>query len=278
MSNAKGKSEQGSSFMIRLRSSVILMAVTIAAIVSGGYVLFGVIFIITMIGMMELYRAVGVNKSVPGAVGYLAGAAYLILVLFGQTNYLLMLSCAFIIVLMGAYVLSFPKYNSEQISMIFLGLFYVAVTLSFIYRVRISEGGAYTVWLIFIGAWGSDTCAYVVGRKFGKHKVAPELSPKKTVEGCIGGMLGAALIGFIYALIFKEEITGMNALIVFPVTGALGSIISQIGDMAASGIKRNKNLKDYGRLIPGHGGVLDRFDSVIFIAPICYYLIEAFKI
>jgi phosphatidate cytidylyltransferase len=129
------------------------------------------------------------------------------------------------------------------------------------------------VWLIFIGAWGSDTCAYAVGMLLGKHKIVPKLSPKKTVEGCIGGVIGAALLGYLYALFLGDKIVGLaNPRIIFAIIGASASVISQFGDLAASAIKRNYDIKDYGRLIPGHGGILDRFDSIIFTAPIVYYL------
>jgi phosphatidate cytidylyltransferase len=135
------------------------------------------------------------------------------------------------------------------------------------------QDGAILVWLIFIGAWGSDTCAYCVGMLLGKHKVAPKLSPKKSVEGCIGGVVGAALIGFLYATVFQNNIQGIDQpQLIFAIIGAASSVISQIGDLAASAIKRNHNIKDYGTLIPGHGGILDRFDSIIFTAPIVYYL------
>jgi phosphatidate cytidylyltransferase len=108
---------------------------------------------------------------------------------------------------------------------------------------------------------------------FGKHKIAPKLSPKKSLEGCIGGVIGAALLGYLYALILGNKITGIsNPRILFAIIGASASVISQLGDMAASAIKRNYDIKDYGRLIPGHGGILDRFDSIIFTAPIVYYL------
>jgi phosphatidate cytidylyltransferase len=145
--------------------------------------------------------------------------------------------------------------------------------LSYIYQVRILDDGAWIVWLIFIGAWGSDTCAYAVGVLFGKHKFAPKLSPKKSLEGCIGGIVGAALIGFLYATAIGSYITQLqNPQLIFAIIGAASSVISQIGDLAASAIKRNHNIKDYGNLIPGHGGILDRFDSIIFTAPIVFYL------
>lgn len=289
------------SFMIRFRSSVILMAVAITAMVLGSYTLFGVIALITLIGLMELYRVVGVNKMSAGFVGYFIAVLYFIYVFIKEfimtdidiidftlnhsvlfkiyTMSFLIIIALLLIILLAVYVLTFPKYNSEQITMVFFGFFYVVMPLMYIFLTRQMEGGAYTVWLIFIGSWGSDTMAYVVGRKLGKTKIAPKLSPKKSLEGLIGGIVGAALIGIIYALIFKSKLDEYfsNPILVFALTGAIGSVVSQIGDMAASAIKRNKGIKDYGTLIPGHGGILDRFDSVIFIAPIVYLLMNIFS-
>ena len=142
------------------------------------------------------------------------------------------------------------------------GILYVGVMLSFIFQTRCLEGGALHVWLIFFASWGCDTCAYCVGKLIGKHKMTPVLSPKKSVEGAIGGVVGAALLGGIYAAATNGEIWEY----------ALGGLISMVGDLAASAIKRNQGIKDYGTLIPGHGGILDRFDSVIFTAPIIYFL------
>ena len=154
----------------------------------------------------------------------------------------------------------------------FFGVFYVAAMLSYIYQTRILPGGVFQVWLVFICAWGCDTCAYCVGMLIGKHKMAPKLSPKKSVEGGIGGILGAALIAVLYALAINHWADAGVSVTSFAVIGAVGGAISQIGDLAASAIKRNHNIKDYGKLIPGHGGILDRFDSIIFTAPIIYYL------
>lgn len=101
-----------------------------------------------------------------------------------------------------------------------------------------------------------------------------KLSPNKTIEGCVGGIIGAALIGFLFALAFYRTQTALWWQ--FAVVGAVSSVISQIGDLTASAIKRNHDIKDYGTLIPGHGGILDRFDSIIFTAPIVYYLVTMF--
>jgi phosphatidate cytidylyltransferase len=284
MSN-KDSIQKDNSFLIRLRTGVILVIVAIAAIVLGGYVLWGVLLAVSMIGLMELYRAVGVHKSPAAFAGYAAAAAWYGLLLwkeilsddaaFPYSAAFPVLIAAFIVILLAVYVFAFPKYNSEQITMIFFGFFYVALTLSYIFLVRDLPGGKFTVWLIFIGSWGADTMAYVVGRSIGKHKIVPVLSPKKSLEGFIGGVLGAVLIGVIYALIFKNSLTAEfpNPVFSFAVIAACSSVVSMIGDLAASAIKRDKQIKDYGKLLPGHGGILDRFDSVIFIAPIVYYLL-----
>lgn len=264
-------------FKTRLLSGIVLMIITISVVVTGGNVLFAVLLAISLIGMTELYKVVGVNKALPGFLGYAAGLAYYALVYFDAMNYQLMVFIFFLLLLMLVYVFSFPKYTIEQLAVTFLGLFYVGIMLSFIYQVRILEGGAWIVWLIFIGAWGSDTCAYAVGILLGKHKLAPRLSPKKSIEGSIGGVVGAALIGFLYATIFRSHITGIaQPQLIYAIIGACSSILSQLGDLAASAIKRNHDIKDYGKLIPGHGGILDRFDSIIFTAPIVYYLTVLF--
>ena len=260
-------------FWIRFRSSVILMVLTILSVVVGGSLLFAATLGISLIGIMELLRIFGVHKTVVGGVGYLGCILYYLTLFFGFHEHLVMLFILYLLVIMTVYVFSFPKYNTDQIVITFFSLFYVAVMLSYIYQTRMLEGGAYLVWLIFISAWGSDTCAYLVGRKFGKHKMAPRLSPKKSIEGLIGGIVGAALIGFIFATVFQKQITGVtHPQLAFAIIGGCGSMISQIGDLAASAIKRNHEIKDYGTLLPGHGGILDRFDSVIYTAPIVFYL------
>ena len=135
----------------------------------------------------------------------------------------------------------------------------------------------YIVWLIFLCSWGSDTCAYCVGVLIGKHKMAPKLSPKKSVEGAVGGIVGTILLTILYGWIFMEQmgLTFKYVLILAGISG-VGAVISMIGDLAASAIKRNYDVKDFGKLIPGHGGILDRFDSVIFTAPMVYYLAKLF--
>lgn len=261
-------------FKQRIIGSISVFGLTIMFLVLGGEFLFFGLLAISLMGMMELYRTIDLNNTVLAGLAYLACITYYLLLYFDINNSLL-LFILFLLLLLTIYVVTFPKYNIEQVSYIFLGLVYVAIMLSYIYKVRVLEDGAYLVWLIFIGSWGSDTFAYLVGILFGKRKFLPNLSPKKTLEGCFGGIAGATLIGFLYGLIFANHFAYIsNPKVIFAIVCGSSSIISQLGDLAASAIKRNHNIKDYGKLIIGHGGILDRFDSVIFVAPIVYYLIS----
>ncbi len=264
-------------FWERLLSGVILLAVTIFLVAYGGNVLLFVLEVISLVGMFELYRTSKLQSSGLAWTAYAAAAVFYLLFYMkkpADPGMLLMLA---LLCLMAWYVLTYPKYQVEQVAFVFFGIVYAAVSLSCIYRVRMLADGAYLVWLIFIGAWGSDTCAYCVGKLIGKHKLPSRLSPNKSVEGCIGGIAGAALIGFLYGSIFEQNFSVlMYPSLVLAFIGAASSVISQIGDLAASAIKRNHDIKDYGHLIPGHGGILDRFDSIIFTAPLVYILAELF--
>ncbi len=261
------------SFLERLISGIILVIIALVTIILGKDVLLVTVVAISVIGFYELAKVYGLQLKLPGICGYIATIVYYALIRMDYKEYIIVFFIAYLIVLMGTYVFTFPKFKAEDLMVCFFGMFYVVLMLSYIYQVRMMQDGAYIVWLIFLCSWGCDTCAYLVGVMFGKHKMAPVLSPKKSIEGGIGGVAGAALLGFIYATIFKDKITIDNANIIFPIVCAVGGIISQIGDLTASGIKRNHDIKDYSRLIPGHGGILDRFDSVIITAPIIYYLV-----
>ena len=155
----------------------------------------------------------------------------------------------------------------------FFGFVYVAVMMSFIYQLRELQMEENCYIIIPCSEWGNDTLAYVHGMLIGKHKMSPILSPKKSIEGLVGGIVGAAILGALYGLYLNTYIRfSFNPVTMFPIVCGLGGAVSVIGDLAASAIKRDSGIKDYGTLIPGHGGILDRFDSIIFIAPVIYYL------
>lgn len=261
-------------FKTRLLSGIVLMALALIFLIAGGNLLLLGTAFLSFRGMMEYMRMANVHKTPLAVLGYGAIAALYVLLFTGNMDKLVTVIVAYLMAIMVVYVVSFPKFRVEQIFYPWFAFFYAGLLISYIYQVRVLPGGAFSVWLIFIAAWGSDTCAYCVGMLFGKHKAFPVLSPKKSWEGCIGGVVGAALIGVVYCLITNNLFHQNFSIMQFSIVCACGSVISQIGDLAASAMKRNKEIKDYGRLIPGHGGVLDRFDSIIFVAPIVYYLLQ----
>ena len=256
-------------FKTRLLSGIVLVIIALLTIMSGGYVLLLTLLCVSLIGMRELYNAMGVHKSgmdLLELAGYLGAVLYYGTVFLGFEKYGMMAVILSLVLLMFVYVFTYPKYQAEQVMSAFFGLVYVAVMLSFILLTRNLENGHLLVWLIFFCSWGCDTCAYCVGVLIGKHKMAPVLSPKKSIEGAVRGVAGAAGLGAAYAAIIHAPVME------YAVICAVGALISMVGDLAASAIKRNRGIKDYGKLIPGHGGILDRFDSVIFTAPVIYYM------
>ncbi len=260
-------------FRTRLLSGIVLVIAALALIITGGQVLLFGLMAVSIIGLYELYRVFHMERSLLGMIGYAGAFVYYLDLGFPFIPDFEIFALGFLILLMGAYVLSFPDYRVEQVFAGFIGVFYVAVMLSCVYQTRMLAAGRYIVWLIFLCSWGCDTCAYCVGVLIGKHKMAPKLSPKKSIEGAAGGIAGTVLLTILYGSVFREQmhLTTASILILAGITAAGGGI-SMVGDLAASAIKRNCNIKDYGTLIPGHGGILDRFDSVIFTAPIIYYL------
>lgn len=263
-------------FKTRLISGIFLVLIAILVNHAGGPLLLLTMLAISLIGMFELFRATkicekGTNSLT--AAAYAGAVCWYIFVWLGLKEYYLLAVTGAMILILFVYVFSFPRYHADQIMTAFFGIVYVAVCLSFIYQTRELPDGRWHVWLILLCSWGCDTSAYCVGRLFGKHKMAPVLSPKKSIEGAVGGVAGAALFGLIYALCVRKNMqTDVNIAAVYTLICAVGALVSMVGDLAASAIKRNHEIKDYGRLIPGHGGILDRFDSVIITAPIIYFL------
>ena len=256
-------------FKTRLLSGILLVIIALATIISGGYILFFTLLAVSLIGMSELYKAMNVQNEknyLLAAAGYAGAVLYYAAVLLDFQRYGVLAIIFGLVLIMFVYVFTYPEYEAKQVMPTLFGIVYVAVMLSFIYLTRCLPGGKFHVWLIFLCSWGCDTCAYCVGVLFGKHKMAPVLSPKKSVEGAVGGVVGAILLGIIYAAATK------GGMVEYAIICGVGALISMVGDLAASAIKRNQGIKDYGKLIPGHGGILDRFDSVIFTAPIIYFL------
>ena len=182
--------------------------------------------------------------------------------------YILPLLYVFTLLVFLWSILHPQRITAEQIAQAYLGSITIPFLLSGVMRILLQhENGRVYVLLPFLAAWCSDSLALVFGMLFGKHKLIPQVSPKKTVEGAIGGILGGALgavlVGVAMARFFGAQVQ-YSALVLF---GMVGAVVAQIGDLSMSLIKRNYHMKDYGSIMPGHGGILDRFDSVIFVTP-----------
>jgi len=162
------------------------------------------------------------------------------------------------------------KYTFIDASITLLGFLYVGILFSFIPLVNIKASGSFLVWLIFIGSWGADTLAYYSGKYLGKKKLCPEVSPKKTIAGAIGGLLGSTIGCGVFGIVVSSYVPEVQ-IIHFFLIGALCGIMGQFGDLVASSIKRYVGIKDYSNLIPGHGGILDRFDSILFNSAVVFY-------
>ena len=233
---------------------------------------------IALIGLRELYVALSKGDKPIHFVGYLFTVLYFAAIyFFGAGYWLLIVLTFFIITVQSCLVIFFQKLSLQECMGIVYGFLYVPFLMSFIVLVREHQLGQYYVWLIFTASFGADTFAYLTGTMFGKRKLSNSPSPSKSLEGMIGGILGAGLIGLVYGFIMLRlagpdavEYIMINAMVI----SFIGAAFSVIGDMAASAIKRRSDIKDFGNIVPGHGGMLDRIDSVLIVAPVVYMVMN----
>ena len=262
----------------RVISGIVIGLVLAAVLIPGGYVLAATLLAVSFVSFFELTRATHVHENGKKCnaleiCGYISIVVHYAQAVIAKdySYYIFSIMFAFFLI-MVVYVLNFPKFNATQAITTFFCFVYAPVNMSFVYLLRIRPYGAYLAWIPFI-AWVCDTCAYFTGRALGKHKLVPKLSPKKTVEGAVGGIIGSVLIGVLFGyILYANETHDVRTIIALVLITFVGSIIAQLGDLLASGIKRDHDIKDYGDLIPGHGGIMDRFDSVIFVIPCIYFL------
>lgn len=253
--------------LTRMISGFIIVLLTMFIVSRGGDLMSYFIFFLSIIGIREFYNAMEDTKVQPiKIIGYISCLGFL----FNSLGYswISLMSITFLSIIILLIVLTFKKgITLTDIAITFFGVFYIPFLMQHIIYL---EGTIY-VWLIFITAWGTDTFAYIFGSLFGKTKLCPRLSPNKTVEGSIGGILGAVLLTLVFAKCFE-----LSPLLKFALLSFLGAIVAQLGDLAASKIKRITGIKDFGFIMPGHGGILDRFDSILFTAPFVYYFVNYF--
>ncbi len=192
---------------------------------------------------------------------------------------LLLYACLTMIVIVALFAALLRHHDTVSFPEIAVALFggvVLPIMLLSLWRIFSMEGGQFLVLLPLVAAWGSDTCALFAGMAFGKHKLAPVVSPKKTVEGAIGGVVGATLLMLLVVYLFNRFANLEIDYAAAALMGAVGAVIGQVGDLSFSIIKRQTGIKDYSHIFPGHGGVLDRFDSVIFVAPVAELILRLF--
>jgi len=269
----------------RVISSLVGIALLIGVLYFGSITLGIAVSLIAAIGLYEFYNSVSNVKDIHPIkiVGYLSILPLLILGLqktgwFNiDINILTGISiCLIIFLSMTFIVLGHNRYNIIDACVTAFGIAYVTYLMSFLILIRNLDYGFVLIWLIFIGAWGTDTMAYTFGRLFGKRKIIPEISPKKTLAGAIGGILGCIALMIVFGFIVDAYFGLKISFITLSLLGLLCGIISQIGDWSASAIKRYVDIKDFGNIMPGHGGILDRFDSILFVAPVVYFVLVLF--
>lgn len=246
------------------------MAPLLIILYFGGMPLLIMAALIAYVGVTEFYNgweALEVKPSKP--IAYLMITLLYVMQVIVGPNYLYIMTwlvlAIFASLLYGWDIVKRGPYDAIATM---LGLVYVVFFSYHIVLIDNSDFAIFT-WLVVISAFGSDIMAYFTGYLIGKHKLCPNLSPKKTIEGAIGGIVGAAVFCGLFAHFFVAPEYMVHGLII----GVLGGAVSQAGDLTASAFKRKMGIKDYGKLIPGHGGIMDRFDSVIFVAPFVYYYI-----
>ena len=263
--------------MKRLASGLFGFPIVVLIILIGKkYVVDIALAIIAIIAIDEYFNAVSkVSKPVKW-IGYLScvSIAFIHLVPSSELNLVVTLSVPIILMLLFAQIIvTNMKTNFKDIAYTFIGIFYVVFFIMFIAFINGMDNGKIYIWYTIFAAWGTDVFAYVIGKRIGKHKFS-KISPKKSIEGSVAGVVGSLILMLIYTY-FVNTYLGMNISYLYVIgMGIILSLMGQLGDFSASTIKRFVDIKDYSNLIPGHGGMLDRIDSLIFLSPFAYVLLS----
>ena len=264
---------------VRLLTSLGIAVFGLPLLIFSQYIVYPIALgLLSTIAVWELLRVFGMHKRVLLAIPTYLLSALLPFFSYGlffpsekQSTYLLIIALAifaYLIFLAGYSVLSNGRVRFIDIAKVFAAVTYVTVSFTSMSLLRYMDNGAYVFGLIFVGAWVSDSFAYFTGRLIGRHKLAPELSPKKTVEGSIGGIVFTVIAFAVYGIIIECFFSLDANYLALCLTGLALSLVGQIGDLFASLIKREHGVKDYSGILPGHGGIMDRFDSVLAVSPV----------
>lgn len=274
---------------VRLITAAVLLCILVPVLLTSGTLIFPLVaaFFCTA-GVFEMLRCLGTHKNLAIAIpsyclsvglpiglipfcGLAEGITLKPLTLEKATHYLLLVLGVLVLYfffMMAAAVFGRRSFAFADVAASFATTFYVTMAFVAIPMVRFGESGEYYYLLCFLGPWISDSFAYFTGYFFGRHKLIPEISPKKTVEGAVGALIFTAAFYVLFGLIIRNVAESAPNLVALAILGLLVSFVSQLGDLIASLIKREHDVKDYSRIFPGHGGVMDRFDSIVAAAPL----------
>ena len=251
----------------RIISGALLLVMAIYSIYKGRLLLWALSCAVGLAGIYEISSVTGMRRTQSAAAYAVTAVYYALLLNAGICEALrpfVLIAAVAGLAVMSLHVFRYPKFAVDRRLWILLLIIYPGVMSSCVYLLREMPDGLMHAYLVMAASWGSDTMAYVTGMTLGRHHPFPVLSPKKSVEGCIGGAAGAAVLGAVLAVAMGRS--APRAAVLAAVAAAAG----QLGDLAASSIKRRYGKKDYGDLIMGHGGVMDRFDSTLFTGALIY--------
>jgi len=258
---------------MRVITALIGLVVFFAVVLSGAVPLYIGVCIVLAVMLYEFYKSQS-SCALCSVTGYISAVIVIFSILSGWGIYigtLIALSLYLIIML-----ILHGKVNFKDVFACGMGTLFITLFMSTLIMIR-KEYNIFGTLIVFVCAWTSDTGAYFFGRFLGKHKLIPHVSPKKTIEGAVGGVVVSSLCCALYLFIVNRinMISADNAgYIGIMVLGAVAAVFSQLGDLIASAIKRDCQVKDFGNILPGHGGALDRFDSVLFLSPFVYFLLK----
>lgn len=265
----------------RIITAICAIAIFIPICYFSDTIIFPIAFsVISTVGVFEIAKCLGMHKNlILGIPMYIISLGLPFISYFEATKryfFTFAIAALFIILIyfLGYVMFRMNKDKISDILTLYALFIYVTGCFSTVVNIRYMDNGKYYYLLVFIGAWVCDTFAYFTGKLFGKHKLIPKISPKKTIEGSIGGILFTIGAYALYGFIMRSSYGFIISYIELIIMAFVVAIVSQVGDLIASAVKRQYGIKDYGFVFPGHGGVLDRFDSVMLVSPFLYILIS----
>ena len=274
---AENVKKAGNSNLKRVSSALIgFPLVVLICIIGNKYMISVCLAIIATLSMHEYLHAVSKKANPIKWISYLLSALISLIAFIPQEQYGNMILAAIPVLLLILFlqvIVTGMKTNFNDLVYTFVGIIYIVFFIGSMAMIRGLENGKILIWYVFWAGWATDVFAYSIGRRFGKHKFS-QVSPKKSIEGCIAGTIGAIIVIIVYTYFINLYTSAEYSYLHISIIGLILSLIGQIGDFAASTIKRYVDIKDYSNLIPGHGGMLDRIDSIMFIAPFAYMLLS----